>query len=266
MCIRDRCLPRGDQKSLQMLKVRNKSIDDNLIDKSIPNIIFHEGNISVESQQSVIDSTPNLKTEFIDISDGAFKREFGEIEIDNDTKGFGLGYRHMCHFWFIDFWKFVDDYQFVIRIDDDCAVKCSLDEVFRQITTVSIISGQWNGDHPSCTKGLNSFFRSCVPIDHDEEPGGPYSNFMALNLEKLRANSRFQRFLEAPNLTQNIYRYRWGDLPLWGKVCQYLVDGDYLIINGIKYFHGSHNQYINIAYNDKDYAHDQVMFNRKLKY
>jgi hypothetical protein len=31
----------------------------------------------------------------------------------------------MCHFWFIDFLRYVRGYKFVIRVDEDCIVHSS---------------------------------------------------------------------------------------------------------------------------------------------
>lgn len=33
---------------------------------------------------------------------------------------FSLGYKHMCHFWSIDFLEYLKDYKYILRIDDDC--------------------------------------------------------------------------------------------------------------------------------------------------
>jgi len=46
--------------------------------------------------------------------------------------------------------------------------------------------------------------------------------------------------------SNNIYIYRWGDLPLWGEVLEYFYKKhDYLIYNKINYFHGSLGKYVN---------------------
>ena len=35
---------------------------------------------------------------------------------------FPLGYKHMCHFWSMDFLDYLSDYKYIIRIDEDCFV------------------------------------------------------------------------------------------------------------------------------------------------
>ena len=46
--------------------------------------------------------------------------------------------------------------------------------------------------------------------------------------------------------SKEIYKYRWGDLPLWVEVFHYMVDGSMLLMDKwIKYYHSNHNQQVN---------------------
>ena len=45
---------------------------------------------------------------------------------------------------------------------------------------------------------------------------GPYTNIILFNLKKIRENNLIFEYLEEKN-SNNIYRYRWGDLPIWGE-------------------------------------------------
>ena len=35
---------------------------------------------------------------------------------------FPLGYKHMCHFWSMDFMDYLSEYKYIIRIDEDCFI------------------------------------------------------------------------------------------------------------------------------------------------
>ena len=243
----------SNEKYLSLIN-RNKGISKNLINKEIDIIIFHEGNI-VENQQIYIkEQTPELKIIFTDISEFAFKKENEEIpfykQFDkriNPPKG----YRHMCHFWFIDFLKYCENYDYILRIDEDCFIDFNIDEIFDLLPNKLIIAGTSVEDYQDVVYGLNNFtlkflinnnYKNLKPRLVD----GPYTNIFALNLIKVRNNELILKYMESIDNSKNIYIYRWGDLPLWGEVLHYICDpNDYLITEKIKYFHGSLKTYVN---------------------
>ena len=75
---------------------RNKILE-NTISLDTDYIIFHEGNIPVEHQTYISNKTPCLDLQFINV-----EKDFKKINthIDPRTRGFSLGYRNMCNFWF----------------------------------------------------------------------------------------------------------------------------------------------------------------------
>ena len=79
-------LTRGysDIREYENLIKRNKKILSNLYDKSIDNLIFHEGNITKKQQLYIKKQTPELKLIFIDISGNAFKKDKQNIKIEEE--------------------------------------------------------------------------------------------------------------------------------------------------------------------------------------
>ena len=67
--------------------------------------------------------------------------------------------------------------------------------------------------------------------------------------------------------SNNIYIYRWGDLPLWGEVMEYFYDKkDFLIYNRINYYHGSLNTYVNnLTNNMKDMISIKKQHDKKIQ-
>eukprot|EP00746_Dinoflagellata_sp_MGD_P140964 gnl/MRDRNA2_/MRDRNA2_74144_c0_seq2.p1 gnl/MRDRNA2_/MRDRNA2_74144_c0~~gnl/MRDRNA2_/MRDRNA2_74144_c0_seq2.p1 ORF type:complete len:226 (-),score=29.02 gnl/MRDRNA2_/MRDRNA2_74144_c0_seq2:510-1187(-) len=110
-------LTRGyeDIRQYSMLISRNKGIQANLSDKSIKLVIFHEGNIRPEQQKFIQSQTPCLVLKFQDVSGSSFCRDRENVPIYPPTKDFGWSYRHMCSFWFVDFWKYTHEYDFRFR-------------------------------------------------------------------------------------------------------------------------------------------------------
>jgi hypothetical protein len=241
-----------NEKYLSLIN-RNKAIEKNLINKMTDILIFHEGNISEKQQLYIKKQTPKLNIIFTDISEYAFKKEHEKHKWYEPTnkKEWQIGYRHMCHFWFIDFLKYCENYDYIIRIDEDCFIDFNIDEIFVLIKNKIIIAGFEEIDDPKVTFGLNNYTleflkQNNITNVNPKKPSGPYTNIFAVNLIKVRNHNLILKYMEYIDNSNNIYIYRWGDLPLWGEVLYYMCKPEeYLITEKIKYFHGSLVKYVN---------------------
>jgi hypothetical protein len=245
-------LTRGysDISGYDLLIKRNLAIQMNLCNKSIDILILHEGNITGEHQSHIIDKTPCLEIHFINVNNGlAFKSHKSEIEFDPGTSLFGIGYRHMCSFWFVDFWNFVGNYDKMLRIDEDCFIDCNIDAILNEVDRYNFICGKWIEDHEFVTIGMNNLSLDFIKeynIAHSRKPSGPYTNVCAINLRILRTNTLLSKYINAVDESDNIYKYRWGDLPLWGEVIYYIFGMESILVDAnIKYFHESHDMKVN---------------------
>jgi hypothetical protein len=244
-----------DEKDYYNLIKRNIHISNNLKDKSIDILIFHEGNILENHQIFISNKTPELKIKFIDISNIAFQDNKKNIEFDKETNAFNLGYRHMCSFWFINFFDAVKNYDKLLRIDEDCYIDSNIDEIFLKLDKHLFICGSYSRDCNFVTKGLNQHsleflnenkekytFKNTSP----KNPDGPYTNLIGFSLDKINNNDMFHKYKIKTDNSDMIYKQRWGDLPLWGEVIYYIFGIDTIKIDKtIKYFHESHNTYVN---------------------
>jgi hypothetical protein len=230
-----------------LLIERNKYIELNIIDKKNTDIlIFNENNITYEQQDFIKSKTLSLNIKFISVLDTAFNKDKEKIPVYEKIKNFKIGYRHMCSFWFIHFWNYVTSYDKIIRIDEDCKISFSIDKVFKLLNNNKIIFGKWENDCSYVTYGLNHFTMNFLNTNIEHIPCGPYTNVFAMNLIKLRENKLLFKYIKEIDNSNNIYIFRWGDLPLWGEVLFYMYKKDeYLCTPIIKYYHGSHNLYIN---------------------
>uniref|UniRef100_A0A6C0D884 Uncharacterized protein n=1 Tax=viral metagenome TaxID=1070528 RepID=A0A6C0D884_9ZZZZ len=217
-------------------------------------LIFHEGNILVSHQQFISKFTPLLNIKFIYIKEHAFKDDKKTISFFEPTKSFGLNYRHMCSFWFVDFWNYVKEYDMILRIDEDCIIDFNIPELFFVLQNKSVVYGEWTRDKDFVTYGLNNYTKKFIgehihknankPI-FNHIPSGPYTNVFGLNLKILRENRLIQNYIQKIKDSNFIYIFRWGDLPLWGEALFYFCDPEqYYRFEKIKYFHGSHNYYV----------------------
>jgi hypothetical protein len=233
---------------------RNKHIVSNLKDKSIDVLIFHEGNITEEHQLFIKNETPEIKIQFVNISDVAFQSYKKNVVVE-EVPFVGINYRHMCSFWFVNFFDAVKNYDKLLRIDEDCFIDSSIDEIFVQLDTHLFVTGREFHDYEFVTKGLNDFsldflnkYKDVYTFKKEDpkKPDGPYTNVIGLSLDKILNNEMFLSYRNEIDKSDMIYKRRWGDLPLWGEVIYYIFGKDTLKNDtNIKYFHGSHKIQVN---------------------
>ena len=116
-----------DLKNYDILISRNKAIKKVLIKKlKIPSeiILFHEGNIGSDHQKHIIDKSM-IDIKFVDVSkEFLYNNDLQTASIDFDR--FKSGYRLMCKFNACGIWKYLDEYNYFMRIDEDVIIKLSL--------------------------------------------------------------------------------------------------------------------------------------------
>lgn len=246
---------------------RNESIWEKIIlnsEERFDIIIFHEGNITEEHQLYISSKTPKMDIKFINVKEygnkSAFNNDKNKINPTlcpptPQSSSFPLGYKHMCHFWSIDFIDYLKEYKYVIRIDEDCIVDKFDNNVLKQMRDKNIFftSPYFQGqDEWYVIVGLENLWTEFVKI-HNIKPFKnfnqitcPYTNFMILDLEFISNNETIKKILHKIDLSHGIYSNRWGDLPIWGMIITTLFDEKKYWENKlISYHHGSHNKKIN---------------------
>jgi hypothetical protein len=262
-------LTRGyeDIRKYQMLIERNNAIDRNMYYKFIDLIFFHEGNILPEHQQYIQQSTPSLKMKFINIKEKgkAFSEDKQNISVFQHTSMFPLSYRHMCSFWFCYVYDFLEEYDYIIRIDEDCEIDFDLYNIFVLLKDKIMISGASEDDEDYVTYGLNQFTMDFLSRNQlngiPKIPGGPYTNLAGFNLIKIRENRLIQEYIREIEKHNYIYIYRWGDMPLWGEILYYFCNpNDYLETDIIRYKHHSHKAEVHSGKVFRDYSSQKLHF------
>jgi len=200
---------------------------------------------------------------FINISEVFSKFIYVNNSICPSTKQsrrFNAGYHSMCYFWFIDFFIYLKDYQWLLRIDTDCELVKDSRELIPPKPPIYFSSSYWMNleeekyDTVSATKpdgdvvrGMKSMVKE-IAVRHQllsdnnntiNTWKAPYSNVMYLNLTWARDNHILTDIIHTVDSSQCIYSNRWGDSPLWGAAIRLLNQPYYLL--PIAYFHGSHH-------------------------
>lgn len=256
----------GGLSDYNSLIERNNSIYENIVKNSkynFDNIIFHEGNISVD-HQNYIKVLSKIELIFVDVKTSGSKNGFNDLNVKNESQfchptpesgWFPLGYKHMCHFWAIDFFDYLSEYDYVIRIDEDCVVNRFNQDYIQQLIDGKkvFLSPLFQGkDESYVTVGLENLWskfltdNSIIVDKKFDDIKCPYTNFTCLNLKYFKENIMVQKFLQCINDSNCIYINRWGDLPIWGLVLSSFVDENLFgSANGIGYYHHSHRSQVN---------------------
>ena len=262
-------LTRGyeNQEKYQDLIARNQSISKHC-SSEFANILFHEGNISLPHQRYIQSFTPEMTIKFINIKNEYPRTAFNDCKNlinkrlcppTKRSQKFRLGYKHMCHFWFIDFLDYTTDYQYLIRLDEDCILHefdNKIFELMKQNNQVFISPYFREFAPPDVTVGMTELLekfaiKNNIKLKNELEENHknvkcPYTNCMVIDCEYFRNNNIFRKFQRQVDDSSCIYSNRWGDLPLWGVFLWYFEDAvRYEEMRTIGYLHGSHNKIIN---------------------
>ena len=104
-----------------------------------PIVIFHEGDYDIRSQQEIISGVREecrnlISFKELDKNDFVVP-DFIDKEIMNksvESKPVpywrNVRYRLMCRWWIIHFWKYTEDYEYVMRLDDDSLIEEKISE------------------------------------------------------------------------------------------------------------------------------------------
>lgn len=255
-----------DIQSYKDIIDRNNLIHQNILSKTeldYDMIIFHEGNITQE-QMDVIAHHSQPTLIFRDVRDCGNRLAFDDTRNKINpilcpptelSEKFPLGYKHMCHFWSIDLFEYLSDYDYVLRIDEDCLVDRVDPSVFEAIIeqdvkfAVPLICEVL--DAPEVIVGLDTLLSDFLTKKGLEMPlpystiKAPNTNFMMVNLKFFREHQLVQDFLKEVDSSHGIYSNRWGDAPIWGIILYVLSGEDFFELSDTGYLHGSHDHYVN---------------------
>ena len=231
---------------------RNIAIYDKIYSKknNFDIIIFNEGNINTEQQKYIQSNTPNMPLIFKTV-------QFYNTDIINDycppILDFSSGYKNMCYFWSIDYLEYLKEYDFMIRIDEDCVIETLDPNIIDKYKekNIKFSSAYFQGeDDPNVTIGMKELVDNFMTKHNlkkiKDELRCPYTNFMIVNIPYFKNNKTIQQLLDEIKKSNCIFSNRWGDLPIFGYILTYLVNPElYIEDKSIKYYHDSHKIKIN---------------------
>lgn len=202
-------------------------------------ILFHEGNISEQDQQYIINNSKGSLI-FKNVSQ-YFENE--NTVLEGEAK-FNLGYRQMCRFNMYYIWKEVSKYDFVLRVDEDIVINKFDPNVFEYMASnkINYLTGRFTKDtHRLTNRTLPYFLLNETNLDVDKiyNHKNPYTNLYASSVKFWKADD-IQMLLEKIALTDKQITNRWGDHTVQGLILNYKNEKIKLFKN-LEYKHDSHD-------------------------
>lgn len=222
-------------------------------------ILFHEGNISAEHQEYILSQTGmslkfiNVESDFI-FNNGEVVTQDPRVFSTRMSQSFPLGYKMMCRFWFSGFMTHLGDFDWVMRVDEDCEIVDGrlhqvLDDCMSQ--DVPYYCPMWiNGDHEDVTVGLdvivNEFRGAHGMSPRVGELAVPLTCVSLINIKRFAMSHLLVDFRDLILKKQGIMINRWGDAPLWGYMLELeKLNSTSAKIMPLAYKHGSHYSFVN---------------------
>lgn len=245
-------LTRGydDISKYDELIARNKAIYEKInsrVATQYPLLIWHEGNLLPEHQSYVLEKELNDNVQFIDVS-----RNFcppDDMTAPEFQDCYGIGYRLMCKFHTFDVWNFSRQFEYILRVDEDCILESIIEDPFIWAKNNSIDYGfsiltrethfPTNANLPRFVDAFQDFISTPTRREVYDQCF-PYTNLGVASTEFfLRADVNF--FLWAAASEPDFLRFRWGDLPMIGLALKLFSSPDRILaIPSLRYRHGSH--------------------------
>lgn len=234
-----------DIKNYDLLISRNKAIKKVLIKKlKIPSeiILFHEGNIGSDHQKHIIDKSM-IDIKFVDVSkEFLYNKDLQTASIDFDR--FKSGYRLMCKFNACGIWKYLDEYNYFMRIDEDVIIKKVDLKLLNNPTNLdnSFYTASLSDEsHEPTNDTLPLFLKSLFKLDNTNfyNHKFPYTNLYITDVSIFRRNEIISP-LKAISDNSDQFIYRWGDLPILGSILN-IFEIEIKKLKKTEYFHISHN-------------------------
>lgn len=147
-----------------------------------PVIILHEGdydNVAINEISTSIRKDCRYLIEFkkIDSSDFEIPKYIDEDKMDRSIKSAPVpywrdkNYRLMCNFWINNFIKYCDNYDYIMRIDDDSIIEEPINtDIFKMIEEKghNYMSNIIHVDCSICNYGMKEFFEKILPNKIDK--------------------------------------------------------------------------------------------------
>lgn len=214
------------EKYNRLLK-RNASIEK-FFGNKYPLVIFHEGNITSIAMEYIKAKNPSLNFTFVNVS-----------EIWN----YADGYKSMCRFNALWVWHFCKQYDYVMRIDEDCIIEKMDTDPFEQMgDNVYLKTCYFEESHTETNETLPraiEFFTGVKATDFYNHKF-PYTN-VSVSSVKFWFTEPIYDILKWVSLSDEQFINRWGDLPILGSLLNIYAKGKVGTTTGLSYFHESHN-------------------------
>jgi len=197
-------------------------------------LIFHEGNITRIDQFAIRIFSGNKSIKFIKVSDFF---EDGSLSVKSYKNDKTQGYTMMCRFHYGKAWNYLESYEQIIRIDDDCFV--SKIPILKE-KEIFMCCGISEETHTETNSSLFEYLTE-KNLEKYYDHKFPYTN-LYITKSNFWKNDSVVNFLKEVLSNPKSIENRWGDMPIIGVTLKTFGKWDYKtsILEDFNYEHFSH--------------------------
>jgi len=215
---------------------RNQRIDQ-FFGNRYPVVLFHEGNITTFHKHYIQQKTPSLPLTFVDISK-VWVRQFD---------GRPSGYESMCRFQMYWLWHYCAQYDYIMRIDEDCWIDSMESDPFDQIgDNVYLKTCYFAESHSETNATLPQVIESMTGAKREDFYNDKFV-YTNVSVSSVKFWLDMDELLGGLALSDEQLRNRWGDLPVLGSLLNIYAKDKVGTTTGLTYYHHSHNLTIESA-------------------
>lgn len=223
-------LSKSDIDSLTELKKSLDSIYSKYVNQfPCDVVIFHEKSFPIIFKEKAKEKFKNLFFKEIDITAPSTLTK-DNLNFKEGLSFLGIGYRGMCRFNLVEFFKHLKEYEYYWRLDLDSVILSKINyDVFQYLKKNKKTYGYIGElpEHPPTIQLINPFIKNYIEKYSVKDKFLPYllDKFGNYNFRMIYNNFEICRvdfhttientnFINEVDKTGYIYEYRWGDAPL----------------------------------------------------
>ena len=202
-------------------------------------ILFHEDDLSIEDQKYIQKKSPE-KIKYINVSK-YFKYE--TLKLEGEEK-FNLGYRQMCRFHMFHIWNEVNNYDYILRVDEDIEISDFDPYIFElmNLKKITYLTGRFTKDtHRLTNQTLPPFLieNTNLNVKLIYNHRNPYTNLYASSVDFWRQED-IQYLIKKIATSDLQLINRWGDHTVQGIILNHKKERIRLFPK-LEYRHISHS-------------------------
>ncbi|KAL1502991.1 hypothetical protein AB1Y20_011061 [Prymnesium parvum] len=220
------------------------------LELSPDDVVFHEGNVPPRIQRGLAEQIPRLR--FVDARDHFGFRPEDEALVPDPPLDYPIGYRHMCQWMSMLWFRALRQYEYAIRVDEDVCITHLPASALLAALGANYAYGLVTSEaHQPTLATFLPWLRGYMARTGKQPTLPPlptaeiyFTNFF-ISRVRWWEQPEVRAFLAAVNASGGVYRHRWGDAPIQTAALRLHAAASSVVGLAVDYVHlSTHNQIV----------------------